>query len=276
MPLDPRLLRVGVQIAGSIRWYTDVQIAVSITKFANPTQNEATVKITNMAKDARDYILTNSTPFNLLRIRKKIYVEAGRVSTGYFRVFEGDIWTATISQPPDIMLTMTCKTNQWDKGVIVATSYAGQVPAHTIAAGVASSLGLDLDYQADPINISNYNHTGSTIKQVDKLGDMGRVNAYVDDNKLVVKNFNKPLKNVNHVLSMETGMIGIPELTEQGFKATCLLNPNIRLGGNLTVKSTLNPAASASFCVFKLTYELTNRDVAFYVIAEGKRYGLLL
>lgn len=273
---DKRLLRVGVQIKGNIRWYSDVQIHASVTKFANATQNEATVKITNMRKDARDYILTETTPFNWNLNRKKLIVEAGRESTGYFRIFEGDIMAVTPSQPPDIVLTFMCKSNEWDKGNIVAKSMAASVPLSRVAAQVATTLGLKLVFEAKEKNISNYTFTGAALRQVDKLGQVGKVNAYVDDGNLVVKDRDKSLQRVSHVLSMESGMIGIPQVNEQGVQATMLLTSAIRLGGELKIKSTLNPTANASFTVFKLNYELSNRDEPFYVIAEGKRYGFLI
>lgn len=276
MPIDPRIVRVGVEISGGIRWYEGVQISAQGTKYANPMQNEATVKITNMTQQARDFILTETSPFNRNRRRKKLIIEAGRVSTGYHRLFVGDIVSATISQPPDIILTMTAKTGQFDKGVIVGQSYAGQASSLTIAQGVADSMGLKLIHEAPPKNIANYNFTGATVKQVDRLGEMGDVNAYIDDDKLIVKERNKPLKNSDHVLSVDNGMVGIPEITDQGVKVTMMLTPSVKLGGGITIKSKLNPAASGAFTIYKLMFDVSNRDIPFYTIVEAKKHGFLL
>jgi len=273
---DKRLLRVGVEINGQVRWYSEMQISVSATKFANPMQNEATVKITNMRKDAREYILTETTPFNLNRTRKKIIVEAGRQSTGYYKIFEGDIMAVTPSQPPDIMLTFACKSNQWDKGIIVSKSMSETVPMSAIAKQVADTLGVDLVYEAKEKNISNFNFTGAALRQVDKLAQLGKVNAFMDDGKLVVTDFNVPISSSSHVLSMETGLIGIPQINEQGVQATMLLTPSVRLGGELVIESKLNPTASGKFSIFKLNYELTNRDDPFYIVAEGKKFGTFI
>jgi len=78
---------------------------------------------------------------------------------------------------------------------------------------VAQDLGLSLTFQATPKQISNYSFTGSAVKQVEQLGAMGRVNAYVDDKALVVKDFNAPLAKRTRELNLDTGMIGIPEFT---------------------------------------------------------------
>lgn len=273
---DKRLLRVGVEIGKEMRWYTDLQMSVSATKFANAIQNEATVKITNMRKDARDYILTETSPFNKNRVRKRIVVDSGRESTGYFRIFTGDIIAVSPGQPSDITLTFSCKSNQWDKGNIVSKSLANQAPLSRIAQQVADTLGVTLVFEAKEKNISNYSFTGAALRQVDKLVQVGKVNAYVDDDTLVVKDLDKSLENVSHVLSAESGLIGIPQLNEQGVQATMLLTPEIKLGGELELKSVLNPTANGKFSIFKLTYELANRDDPFYVIVEAKRYGTFI
>ena len=82
MELDPRLLRVGFEIGGQLKLYDDLAITASGTKYANANQNECELKITNLDKETRDYLLTDSSPFNKNKTRKILTVEAGRVSTG--------------------------------------------------------------------------------------------------------------------------------------------------------------------------------------------------
>lgn len=273
---DPRLLRVGVEVSGQLRWYDGLQISAEIVKIANALQGEATVKISNMTKPVRDYILSETTPFNLNRIRKKVIVEAGRQSTGYYRLYEGDIVSAVPSQPPDIMITLKAQTCQWEKGNVVSRSTSAAAPLSAIAGQVAQDMGLRLMFEADDKNVSNYQFTGAAIKQVGMLGDMGNVNAYVDGDALVIKNTDKPLQGTSHILSMASGMIGIPERTEQGIKCTYLLNPQSRLGGQLTIKSEINPGTNGNYTIYKLTHSVANRDDQFYTIAEASRQGYLL
>ena len=271
--LDLRLLRVGIEVSGEIRLYDGLWVSASGTKFANPLQNEAEVRISNLAKDVRDYLLTETSPFNANKTPKRIFVEAGRVSTGYFRLFEGDITECVPSQAPDITLTLKAKTKQFSKGDIVAKSEAAQAPLSRIAQNAASTLGLSLIFEATDKNISNYNFTGSALKEVEKISDVGGVNAYVDDTVLVVKNYNAPLRQAAHTLSESTGMIGQPELTEQGVRVSFLLDPNAKLGGELVLESKTNPAVSGRYVIYKLSFDVTNRDNAFYSIAECKRLG---
>lgn len=269
--LDPRLLRIGIEINGQLKLYENLDIKVSGTKFANANQNECEVKISNLDKATRDFLLTETSPFNKNKRRKILTVEAGRVSTGYAVVFVGDITSAAGSQPPDITLTLKAQTGQYSKGDIISTSQPGLAPLRNIAARVAQDLGLSLDFQAKPKQISNYSYTGSKTKQVEQLAALGRVNAYVDDKVLVVKDYNAPLAKRTRILNLETGMIGIPEFTEFGIRVKMLFDNQTVLGGGLEIKSVNLPAADGLYTVSKLTFELASRDTPFYYLAEATR-----
>lgn len=269
--LDPRLLRIGIEISGQLKLYEGLAMTASGTKYANANQNECEVKITNLDKATRDYLLTETSPFNKNKKRKRLTVEAGRLSTGYSLVFAGDITNAVGAQPPDITLTLKAATGDHAKGDIIATSQPGVTPLRNIAARVAQDLGLSLVFEAKPKQISNYSFTGSKVKQVEQLGAMGRVNAYVDDTTLVVKDFNAPLAKRTRELNLDTGMIGIPEFTEQGIKVKMLFDNQTVLGGGVNIASQINPAANGLYTVFKLGFELASRDVPFYYVAECTR-----
>lgn len=269
--LDPRLLRIGIEVDGKIKLYEDLQIAVTGTKYANPNQNECEVKISNIAKATHDYILNETSPFNLNRTPKKLIVYAGRVSTGQSIVYEGDITNAVGSQPPDISVTIKAATANFQKGKIVGKNAAANSKLSSIASGVAADLGLRLNFQATDKSVANYSHSGAALKQVDKLGTAGLVNAYINNGELVVKDLHIPLKNRSRILNIDTGMIGIPEFTEQGIKVKMLFDNQTDLGYGLDIRSIMNPAANGEYIVYKMSYELTNRDTPFYIVAEAMR-----
>lgn len=271
--LDPRIVRIGIEVNGELRTYDGLWLSATGTKFANPLQNECEVKIANLAQDVRDYLLTETSPFNANKTPKRIILDAGRQSTGVFRLFEGDITECSPSQAPDVTLTIKAKTGQFSKGKIIAKSQAAQTKLSRIAQDVADSLSLSLVFEAQDKSIANYSFTGAALKQVEKLSEAGNVNAYVDDKLLVVKDYNVPLKQVTHTLSAESGMIGLPETTEQGVKVKYLLDPKTQLGGELIVDSKINKAVSGPYVIYKLGFEITSRDVPFYWIAECKRKG---
>lgn len=268
---DPRVLRIGIEVDGQLRVYEGLAMKAVIKKVANPLQNEAEVQITNLTKDVRDYLLTETSPFSKSKKPRVLTIEAGRVSTGASRLFVGDITEASPTQPPDIVLTIKAKTKQASKNTVVAVSHGATERLSVVARGVASALGLTLVFEAKDRQVANYSFAGGVLKQVDKLGEVGRVNAYVDDDRLIVKDFDAPLVATTHVLSAASGLVGIPELTEHGVKVKFLLDPQAQLGGRLDLKSEVYPAVDGSYTIFAMSYELATRDTPWYCIAECKR-----
>lgn len=268
---DDRIVRVSVSINGQLKIYEGLDVKSTGTRYANPLENEAEINVTNLTKDDANYLMTETSPFNKNNTPKLIILEAGRISTGTTKVFQGNISAVIPSQPPDITLKFKSQANQYLKGKIVASQQAGQVPFSQIARGVAGDLGLELNFQATEKNVSNYAFTGGALKQVDKLNSMGAVQAYVDGNQLVVKDIRVPLTGHLRILSVDSGMVGIPEITEQGIKATYLLDNQTTLGGSLQIVSQLYPTVDGTYDIFKLGWNITSRDVPFYWIAEGVR-----
>lgn len=270
--LDPRLIRVGIEVDGEVRIYDErMDLTVRGAKMANAQQNTCEVTITNLARDTRNYILTETSPFNRNRTPKRLFVEVGRVSQGVQRIFQGEVVESAPTQPPDIGLTLKAQTGAFAKGNIVATSAAPLEALSAIAARVAAALGVSLDFQATDKQIANYAFTGPALRQVDALGLAGGVDAYVDDDVLVVKNRTTPLAARVKVLSADSGLVGVPEATERGVKCTFMLDAQTALGGSLDLVSALNPALTGRYTIYELEFEAQSRGPAFYWTAGAER-----
>lgn len=289
--LDPRLVSISVQVGNNLNTYTTqtqfnaagkvlsttgLYMTATGTKFANSLQNECTVSIANLKQETRNFILTESSPQNQNRVPKKIIVKAGRLSTGMALLYEGEIISATPSQPPDIILTMKCLTLNFAKGDVIATSSPGEILLSTLSKQVAESMGLTLLFQAQDRKITSYSYSGSKAKQIDRLNEMGNISAYVDNTLLVVKNYSDPAKgHAVRILSENNGMIGIPEVDEFGIKVKMLLDNYTTLGSLIQLKSKSNPAANGTYVVYKLTFEISTRDNPYYwTVGAQKANGL--
>lgn len=272
VPLDERLIRVTVEVNGELKQFDqNFGITASGTKFANPLQNEAKVKIANLTASDRDYLLTATSPFNKNKTLKKLTLEAGRVSSGLSKIYEGDINKCFPSQPPDIWLEFTCLTGQYVNGKLVQATQPGQTKLSTIAKQIAGDTGLSLNFQATDKNISNYSFNGSAGKQIDALGSLGGVSAYQDDSSLIVKDVHLPLQGQIRILDKNSGMVGIPQLTELGVKVKYLIDKESKLGGALQISSILYPTVNGKYVIFKLGFELASREDPFYFDAECLR-----
>jgi hypothetical protein len=100
---------------------------------------------------------------------------------------------------------------------------------------------------------------------------MGLVDAYIDDDKLIVKDRNKPLIGKTKIINLDTGMIGIPQIDEFGIHVKYLFDNDSVVGGAIQVTSEIYKAATGSYNIFKLDFELSNRDTPFYYVASCQR-----
>jgi hypothetical protein len=270
--LDLRLVSVAIEVNGRIKTYDqNFTISANGNKYANQNQNECEVSIYNLDRQTQDYLLSETSPFNKNKTPKTLTLYAGRVSIGLFKVFSGTITASLGSQAPDISVTLKSLTANYQKGNLVAKNATPLATLQNISAGVASDLGLALNFQATNKQIANYNFTGGVLQQVNKLNGMGGVNAFVDNDTLIVKNADVPLANTLTLVNETTGMIGIPEITEEGVKVKFLIKGNVPIGGRMRVQSTRYPAVNGDYSIYQLGFEITSRDDPFYWVANGKR-----
>ena len=268
--LDPRLISVTVNVNGVNKTYSQgLAIVATGTKYGNALQNEAEITLTNLDKATQDYLLTVTSPYNKNTTPKIVSLYAGRQSYGTALIYSGNIVRSSVSQPPDIGVTLKCLTGNFYKGNILTRNQPGAASLSQISKQIAQDTGTILSFQATDRQIANYQFAGPALNQVGQLGSMGNVNAFVDDNTLVVKNAFVPRTGSVRVLNSSTGMIGIPEFTEQGIRVKFLVDNKTQLGGGLQIESSVYPAINGLYTIYKLGFNITSRDVPFYYIAEA-------
>ena len=187
-----------------------------------------------------------------------------------FTLFSGQVIASNITQPPDIGITLRSLTSNYLQGAIAAVQQPGTSNLQTIAQGIANSASppLTLQFQATNKNIDNFSYTGNPINGVKKLNEIGGINAFIDNNTLIVIDSAKAKIGDSVLIDETTGMVGIPQVTEQGVIVTCMINPDIQLGGSVTIASKMNPAANGTYKVIKINFEIANREQPFWYIIE--------
>jgi hypothetical protein len=269
--LDPRIVKVSITINNTVKTYQNVAITARGMRYGNPLQNECEVTIFNVKKSDQDYILTETSPYNLNRTPKTVTVEAGRESYGTTKVYVGNIVVSTPSQPPDIGITLKCLTGNFLKGQFLTLAQPGTATLSQMSQQMAGELNANLIFQATDKNLTNYSYNGATLKTVDFLQNSGGLNVFLDNDNLVVKNIGEALTNTLKLVSAKNGMIGIPQLTERGVRVKFLLDKATVLGGGLKLESEQYPTVNGNYIIYKLGFEIANRDVPFYYIAECLR-----
>lgn len=266
---DPRILTVELEFEdGSLIYTSPTAITVGGTKSVTSMQNSATITISNLTKEHRDYILSNcnqqlAANFKVRRVR----VMAGRESFGSWQVYMGDIVSANVSQPPDVKLTLRCLTNAVDRTQWWAFSNTSGVTLDTLVQETAAIMGLSyrIDERVDKGKvIPHFTFNGPAAAMIIRLSELANVRVYCDDDTIVVTNWDAGLSNIIVDVNKDSGMIGIPEFTEYGVKVRTFVDRNIVLGGAIRLRSEMVPVMDGDYVVTRIDYEMTTRDQAFY------------
>jgi hypothetical protein len=270
--LDPRVIKVALTVNGTTKEYSSpLNIRATGTKYANALQNEGNITLYNLDKATQDYILSETSPFNLNRNPKILTLFAGRESYGTAKIFSGNIVSSSVTQPPDIGIELKCMTGNFLKSQVFALNAGKQATLSQVGQMIANQLKYSYLFQADDKQIGNYNFTGSGVKNIQNLNSIGNVNAFIDNDTLFIKNAFVPLTGTTRILNADTGMVGIPQFTEQGLRVTFLLDNRTAIGGGLQIQSQVYPAINGNYVIYKLGFNITSRDVPFYYIAECSR-----
>ena len=268
---DDRLVTLQIDIEGqSFTFDQSYYMIATGQAYTNGNFGECALRIDNIAKTTRDFLVTKTSQWNLNRTNADISLSVGRASYGTFQIFNGNAIASNPTQPPDIGLTIRSLSKAALLGYPNAFTAPSMATLKTVCEQVAQSAGLTLDFQAttNP-NIGNYRFTGAVGKQIQKLNELG-VSAYISQssNVLVVTDYLKPRNLPPVQINAQNGMIGVPEVTEVGVRVKMLINNQVQIGAPAQVTSVANPAANGTFIINKLGYEIASRDTPFYWVLD--------
>lgn len=211
---------------------SDLHFKFRVSNADQESPNTMSVRIYNLSPDTVRRI-TGRTPVEFTRV----ILQAGYVGTSVGVLFDGTIkqFRKGRENAVDTFLDILAASGdtEYNWGVCNQTLAAGSTPEQRIAA-IAGQMGLGVA-SAGP-------YTGGVLPRGKVLWGMGRAlmrcearsqgaTWSIQDGKAQVLPLAGYLPGEAVVLSAASGLIGVPEQTEQGVRARCLLNPKLRIGG---------------------------------------------
>jgi hypothetical protein len=266
--LDPRIVRLDIEVNGQIKTYENLFISAVGVRYGNPLQNECEITIYNLDKATQSYILSETTPYNDNHTAKTVRLYAGRQSYGTTLIYVGNVVYSGITQPPDIGVILRCLTGNFLKMTTINVAQPGQTTTEQISKALSESADLILNFQATDKLVSNYAYTGSVLQQIEAVAALGYLNVFSDNDELIVKDGGVPLRGEIKEVSAATGMIGIPELIEQGIRVKFFIDNKTTLGQGIHLVSEQYPAINGIYVIYQLAFIITNRLTPFYFIAD--------
>ena len=287
MTLDTRIIRVTLSMpGGDVIIDQSLNVKVKVNKAALHIQNRASIDVVGLSKSLREQLLSQFTAWN------KRLVDQGRASQKWINVkiqagyktsrgeqistiFKGQVVLCEPTMPPpNVGVRITCFTRQIDKTAFVSepaphsTTFARYVEWAAGQMGFGANFVCETSY--NDVVISNPARSISVVSGL--LIDIQSIHrpnvaAFVDDDVLIVKDRNKII-NPAEVADIKR-FIGIPTWTEWGAEFRCMFDGYIKLAQAVEVTSELNPSLNGRYVVTMLEYELTSRDIPFYVKVNG-------
>lgn len=277
---DSRLVSVTLQLLSGTFTFKDLAIFARGESFASAQMGQCEVQIFNMTEAQKNQVLSQASPMllgqvnsaNGQRVPVNMTLQVGRQSYGLFTLFQGNVISCGATQPPDIGVTLRGMTSNYLASVIAGVNQSSLAQLSSICKGVADSLGLGLEFTATDRQIDNWNFNGGLINQVDQLNDIGGIYAYIpsDSAILVVHDSDGSRKLPTILIDAIGGMVGVPQVTEVGVLVRVMVLPSLKLGGMFQVQSVINPSANGLYFLYKITYEIANRDTPFWYVLEGR------
>lgn len=261
---DPRILQIGVEVNGVLRVYTDGDLSVKINRSADGKQNTCDAIITNLTPEVRNYLLTETSPWKANRQDKILTVIAGRQAAGTQRIYTGAIASSSVSDRPDVRLMLKALTSDNLKYTFTSRQSPPTIALSKLCQQVAGDYGCKLRFEATDKTIANYLYNGTVARQINHLALVGDVDAFIDNDVMVVKNLGVANKGQARVLSEQTQMIGAPLIDDKGVKVRMLYDPTVNLGDAIEIQSVTNPAANGQYTIYNMAISLSTRAQDWY------------
>jgi hypothetical protein len=263
----------GVNVKYNAKRIEGVDVKFNIDLPMSAVMVEADVSICNLTKPDIEYLTTFASRMTALNQKKRIRIFAGYEDTETNLIFDGDLFEAKPTQPPDIWLECKALSRIYGSTVQISKSILEPVKIKSIYTEAAKWLGADLDWRAtDEKTVQKFDFSGSQTQLLEKLAKLGDVIPFMDGEKLVAvgrENQNTP-KEVK-VISEESGMIGIPKIDYIGMEAKMFLDSAIKRGDTVRLKSKSIPAANGFYRIYHIRHEGHLRGDEWYTTVKAWR-----
>lgn len=261
--------KVEVEIKGqnSTKKISGLKISFSVSKNNEATPNDAEIKIYNLSDETRKSLDGENISIELKAGYEGLNGDGGNIET----IFIGNVKKVTQEiQKPDIITSITAgdgekkyRNKRHTKG------YPEGTKLKTVVQDITKSLDLGKG-SLDAIPDITYN-SGVTLQGLcrDHLDNIARSNDLewsIQDEKLQIIKRDGFTKDSVLVISPTSGLIGSPNKTKKGVEFTSLLQPQLKIGRKVEIKSRF---ISGKFKIRKVTHEGDSREGDFVSKCEA-------
>lgn len=245
---------------------SQLHIQFSVGQSDLETPNNAFIRVFNLSQDTSKRIQKEFT---------RVVLQAGYENGAFGIIFDGTIKQIRRGKLNSMDTYLDILAADGDEGlnfgVVNKTLAAGATPKDQ-AAVYAEAMNTPIGYQeygiGDVSLIRGKVMYGMARDGMRNLARSTQTTWTVQDGKVVVLPLTGYLPNEAVVLNSKTGMIGLPEQTQEGIAVQCLLNPKLRIGSQVQIDN-----ASIQRAQINLAYTAFN---VFPSVADDGFYRVLV
>ena len=217
-----------------------------ITKGGEPSKNSCKMKVYGMLMADMQKLTTipgkSETP--LVVHNSIMRVQAGDLN-GMNLAFQGNITSAFASykSPPNLVFEMEAMSGYYPAiQPSKPKGYKGPTPVVGIFQGLASEMGVGFENNGVTATVQNPYLEGSPYDQAASLADMCNLEFGIDDGTMFIAPRGNSRTGNAVLISPQTGLKEYPVFDKEGLHFDCLYNPALKLGGLVSVQSSIQLA----------------------------------
>lgn len=193
-----------------------------------------------------------------IRAQNKITLSAGDDVNGLKTIFTGVIDQAwgDYHGAPDVLFNLVGFAGL-DAAILPVppNSYKGSGNVADITQALAKTMGLTFENNGVSAQLSNPYFSGPSLTQLKECARAADIHYTIDRGTLAIWPQGGHRKGDATVISDETGLVGYPSFTSNGLVCVTRFNPDLRLGAQVQVKSSL-AVACGIWTVFSVGHSL--------------------
>lgn len=204
----------------------------------------------------RVYNLANSTAVKIHKEFKRVVLQAGYRDGAFGIIFDGTIKQTRLGRETQTETYLDIFASDADENYnfgAISQSIAGGTTPEEQTKIIANAMNLETGYVNYDIGL-NKNIRGKTLygmgrAEIRNLARSGQAQWSIQNGKVNVIRLSSYIDGQAVVLNSRSGMIGLPEQTEDGISVRCLLNPKIIPGTQVQIDEASIQRAAISLSI---------------------------
>lgn len=218
---------------------------------ATPFQGQAQIRIEGMRNEDMAQLSTLGLTYGYYN-KNLITVFAGDTINGMSMVFTGSIFSANVdyNSQPEVGIEISASNTLSSQLPPTAPSqYKGNQDVATMLQAICAANNPPLAFVNNGVSATLTNHSvgNSAANQIADICQAALINYDLSNETLTIWPVDGQRDNSSPIeISANSGMVGYPQYSAQGIDISMEFNPNVMLGRQMTVSSSIpNPGPNA-------------------------------